>query len=56
MSQTTEETQVTLVQKKSIDLHVDETPSYPKGLKPFPKNYFVPREKGTEHNVEDVKP
>ena len=56
MSQTTEGTPVTLVQKKSIDLHVDETPSYPEDLKPFPKNYFIPREKGTERNIEDVNP
>ena len=56
MSQTTEDVPVTLVRKKSIDLHVDELPRYPEGLKPFPESYTITREKGTEHDLASVKP
>ena len=38
---TTEAPSVQLVRKASIDLHVDEVPSYPEGLKPFPENYTI---------------
>ena len=56
MSQTieTEATNVQLVKKASIDLHVDAVPGYPADLHQFPENYTITLPADRLRSVEDV--